>query len=147
MTTADDLVTFLRARLDDDEEAARAATAGPWTTDDPTYPTRIVTESGIEVADSTGRDVTSLSYDDMGHVARHDPARVLREIDAKRRIIREYHSLRAAADYADRTSWSEYISDQDVDRSFGRALLLERVVRMLALPHADYPDYQENWRP
>ena len=63
------------------------------------------------------------------HFARHDPARVLAECEAKRRIVADCRHIQEA------TSWG----------------LLERhaewTVRVLALPHADHPDYRDEWRP
>jgi hypothetical protein len=55
------------------------------------------------------------------YVARHDPARVLAECAAKRRIIAAHE----AADFA----------------------LNDDVIRLLALPYAEHPDFDEAWRP
>lgn len=59
-----DLIAFLNARLDEDEAAARAAAEHPWT--------RFGAQTAAQV----------------DHIARHDPARVLREVEARRAIIR-----------------------------------------------------------
>lgn len=99
----DELVQWLRAQLDEDERIARAA-AEPeqwvelnrapqtsWSVDrwaDPdraavvaeessAYPV-VATTQGMDEADAEAR---------VAHIAEHDPARVLREIDAKRRIL------------------------------------------------------------
>lgn len=80
----DDLIAFLRARLDETEAAAKAAgddEAGrTWTGSDNGYP------DGGTVTDGRGRTVVC----DEGapdtaqalHIGRHDPARVLREVEA-----------------------------------------------------------------
>lgn len=66
-----------------------------------------------------------------------DPARVLREIDAKREVLAEYEQ----ADRYSRTTWGQSNADQS------RARTLGKVVRLLALPFADRPGYQDSWRP
>src|SRR6266851_9644248 len=74
-----DLVVFLNARLRDDEAAARAAAPGPWRGRD--------AGSWSEVAPAKG---TGPEAADTEHIARHDPARVLREVAAKRAILEFY---------------------------------------------------------
>lgn len=94
------LTAFLLARIAEDEEAARAASPGRWT-----YPgidsisggsiydeTRVIANVFYEsLADHDGRIVRHLlspEADANGqHIVRHDPARVLAECEAKRRII------------------------------------------------------------
>jgi hypothetical protein len=74
-----DLVEFLKARLDEDEAAARKAAAFKYDrpTDAPWERARLAVEQG-----------TALSSDE--HIARHDPARVLREVEAKRTILERH---------------------------------------------------------
>jgi hypothetical protein len=57
------------------------------------------------------------------HVARWDPARVLAEVEAKRRIV-EHHS-------------------PDDNWSYGEPCT---TLHLLALPYSDHPDYHEDWR-
>ena len=66
----DDLARWLRAQLDEDERIAEAARQGFWT--------EVIASGylGLQVAVGEAR-----------HIAVHDPARVLREIDAKRRTL------------------------------------------------------------
>ncbi|MER7046747.1 DUF6221 family protein [Streptomyces jumonjinensis] len=68
-----------------------------------------------------------------GHIARHDPARVLREIDAKRRVLTEY---------------AEVIHNEGASYEWagGWANGLGRAAALLALPYTDHPDYREAWR-
>jgi len=125
-TTGTDLVRFLRAQLDEDESVARAA---------------------------AGR----LSGDDEWvHIARWDPARVLREVEAKRRIVDghryEISSETAYDDYDDVSDSYRRVVHHTVtcaicgwasdDRTSGCMTL-----RLLALAHADHPDYRLEWRP
>lgn len=61
----------------------------------------------------------------------------LADVDAKRRIIDSYTKLREA--------------DEDLEHLTARDLhqmqTLGWVLRLLALPYADHPDYDETWRP
>ncbi|MFE7360676.1 DUF6221 family protein [[Kitasatospora] papulosa] len=118
----DDLVQFLRDCLNDDEQAARTAKPGPWHDDD-----------GSVYASHPTDEV--VSYTDSGaHIARHDPARVLREVEAKRALLSRYEAMTA-----------------DVLVVTGREAILSEYRRIilpgLALPYADRPDYQETWKP
>ncbi|MDT9688182.1 DUF6221 family protein [Streptomyces sp. P9(2023)] len=100
----DDLIAFLRARLDEDEQTARAASDG-WYLYDPE------------------QAIAFVPVEDTQHIARHTPARVLAEVDAKRRILND---LWGGPDHED--MWAHHI-------------------RLLALPYADHPDYRDEWRP
>jgi len=138
----DELVEWLRAQLEIDEEIARAAAhyeAGNWTTKGG-HPVSVADEL-VEQADTFERvvvfDEGSPSEEQAHHIAEHDPARVLREIDAKRQVLAEYEQ---AARYAT-TTWGQSNADQS------RARTLGKVMRLLALPYADRPGYKESWRP
>lgn len=72
-----------------------------------------------------------VNYEARTHMVRHHPARVLAECEAKRRIVDA-----ARADYED--------SLQSGDDTTS---LAEEVLRVLALPYSDHPDYDEAWRP
>lgn len=63
-----ELVDFLRARLDEDEEVAKAASGDLGNV-----------LSQVEYLDGT-------TQADERHIARHDPARVLAEVEAKRQL-------------------------------------------------------------
>ncbi|MEU3203554.1 DUF6221 family protein [Streptomyces cyaneofuscatus] len=125
----DDLVQFLRDRLDEDEQAIEAPET--WTEfEESTRGTRRVD------VDHSFERVTACTRAWRGvHIARHDPARVLREVDATRRLVHEYAQ----------------VADNDIDEpyeyAYGWANGLGRAVRLLALPYADHPDYRDDWRP
>jgi hypothetical protein len=72
---------------------------------------------------SADEDVEPLLFDEEGMFVL--PARVLREIDAKRQIVERYAWLREHGDTGG-TAW---------------------VLPLLALPYADRPGYREEWRP
>ncbi len=93
--------------------------------------------------------VPELYYDaqsmgDAEHIARHDPAHVLADVDAKRQVIAEHYCP----------------DDLDIDEKphcgfCDKALVMNdrqgewpcRHLRLLALPYADHPDYRAEWRP
>ena len=140
MSAMDDLVTWLRAQIDDDERAARAAADsmlwhGPvktgeiWESDKGFVYTQGEGMPGLRdeclwKADTPGRYTREMSEQVAHHVARHDPARVLREVEAKRRLL----------DVADTLLTTGLEDGWDV-------------VWALALPYADRPGYREDWRP
>lgn len=145
-----DLVTFLRARLDIDEQVAREALAGEWRNastsshyEDAAGPSEAVftalPDAGLTVVARTGARGDRAAMVNAEHIARHDPARVLAEVDAKRRIIARYTS--AVEDSAE---------DEDGyydENRFEDARQLVPVLRLLALPYADHPDYRPEWAP
>ncbi|MDQ2876232.1 MAG: DUF6221 family protein, partial [Actinomycetota bacterium] len=76
-----DVAAFVAARLDDDEAAARGAEASwppPWRA-----------SAGMVLDSSDGLVVLERRHRDspLGYVARHDPARVLRDVAADREIL------------------------------------------------------------
>jgi hypothetical protein len=125
-----ELVEFLLARIAEDEaKAVAAAAAKPgeshshtpevgaaWSADD-----GMVTGAGDEADlwEDEGFDGLRMAVEAAEHIARWDPARVLAECEAKRRIV---------AFYAGPVG-SHY------------------VLHFLALAYADHPDYREEWKP
>lgn len=137
----DDLVAFLRAQLDDDERVARSATSGPWSWVDPGGKVKsALVGPGYPyqtVVPAAGGDVYP-SVHDAEHIARHDPARVLAEVDAKRRIVdwlaedAAFDMPAAKAQAASREEW--YL-----------VTVARTTIKMLALPYAAHPDYRAEW--
>ncbi|WP_405611291.1 DUF6221 family protein [Streptomyces sp. NBC_01508] len=129
----DELVQFLRARYD--EEAALASeatqeTTGRWTTRETgNGDTFVEDDDGAQILPT----VRTLGVPQYQHIARHDPARVLRGIEAKRAIVVEH----------DTESWA--IGDRLHDCQWTKWPC--RTLRLLAAEYADHPDYQEAWRP
>lgn len=122
----DDLVRWLGEQFDEDARIAREA-GGKY-------------ESGLRwwedgrfgndgtVGDERGSVVvysTGAGRQHSAHIVRHDPARVLREIDAKRQLVERYAWLREHGDTGG-TAW---------------------VLPLLALPYADRPGYRAEWAP
>ena len=69
------------------------------------------------------------------HILGHDPARVLREIDAKRQLLTDLAPLLAQTDAAIDGEWN------------GHDDLHGRLLAYVALPYADRSGYREEWRP
>lgn len=135
---AEDLTQWLRAQLDEDERIARAATLGPWVqsgigdygwTVDFGRP-----GAGVETAD------TEQGLADADFIAAHNPARALREIDAKRRMLDEFTQAGSVPDTPERRTSPHWKGD------FGYLQGLARAVHLLASAYADRPGYREEWR-
>lgn len=139
-----DLVEFLTARLDEDEQVARAAGDDRWALI-PVYEDatirhdRMPEPRSIQMVEANGEEVGNVhGVAHAEHIARHDPARVLAEVDAKRRVLGPH----GPAEF-------EY-SDVDVCSTCDRGGPLPfpcPTLRLLALPYSDHPDYDEAWRP
>jgi hypothetical protein len=147
-----DIVAFLTARLDEDQAVAEAATPGPWRVDRPPYWTNVVVpEKGFEWVGVAGQRMDTRVFTgqtsnrgraeweaDALHIARHDPARVLRDVAAARAIVAQYQAAAANAD-AETDTEEGWVADGVVDALAG-------VIRILAAAHADHPDYDPAWR-
>ncbi|WP_326779743.1 DUF6221 family protein [Streptomyces longwoodensis] len=155
------LVDFLRARLAEDEQVARdaaskaaatlasaAAKEGVW---EPPY-----TDVGLTWASDYDRvfvtcgrpgqpglamlaDCGSGAFRLTPHIARHDPARVLAEVRAKRMAVDAHSACGTGIGRCDDAGngW------EDDDGQAGGCADLA----VLALPFADHPDYREEWKP
>ena len=130
------LVEFLRARLDEVERNARAATPGPWEQ----VPERVGWLSSAEywhVVDCSG---TPAARENAEHIARHDPARALAEVDAKRKLVAAYESAVTAYGAAE-------VGTAVHDLMTGSVNSLRYALQLHALPYADHPGFKEEWRP
>jgi hypothetical protein len=148
------LVEFLLARLDEDARKARAAETGR------RWEALTRADSGPQVRVGDGDmddpgpewrrevvhpmwhcddeldgcpDVARGWIAEAEHIARHDPARVLAEVAAKRLIL-EYAPPKAHGTFDD--GWRR-----------GQMAFHAHTLRLLALPYAGHPDYQEEWKP
>ena len=123
----DGLVEWLRAQLDEDAARATAAGGDEWRRQD--HPSETVA-----IYDSKGEPVV---YDEgwpteeqQAHIVEHDPARVLREIDAKRKLL-TLHAQGASELFCAHCEHEPPCP----------------TLRLLALPYADRPGFREEWRP
>lgn len=156
----DDLVEWLRAQLDEDERIARAAGGRDWmllsvprfsTPGDP---------GEVEIGDQ----LVALPTPEVAqHIAAHDPARVLREIDAKRQLLDAHNGDCSPACRRDHTfsgscglrsmgpveeiDGMPWVRNEDGRQVPAPPVTTEWTLRLLALPYADRPGYREEWRP
>jgi hypothetical protein len=123
----DEFVEWLRAQLDEDERIARATT---WEGSGNKLDWELIASATIDVG---GDEFYVGDRAIANHMMAWEPARVLREIDAKRRLLDE-HAL---------NGWACATCDTgEVEQVFPCPTL-----RILALPYADRPGYHEEWRP
>lgn len=134
----DEMVAFIIARLDEQEERARRCTPGKWKVwgmsvmADPTG--RSLVEECKDVAHTVMVDVAGKPRTfDAQHIARHDPVHVVAEVTARRQMVTELHAAIGNA-------WQ-----------FGeeaRALVAQLAVLMLqrfAALDRDHRDYDPGW--
>ncbi|MFD6280727.1 DUF6221 family protein [Streptomyces sp. NPDC060209] len=117
-----DLAAFLHARLDEQKAAALAAggTGADWQAlGTGVYSTPLDEDAPPDV--TTGPEVGGSDEDAARaeHVALHDPARTLKEVEAKRQLI-------------------VFLRPDEV---YGRSL------RLLAAVYSDHPEYRPEWAP
>lgn len=167
MTT---LIDFLEARLKEDQDAAELMAKyypPPWDVYDRGWMARVY-------GDEPFWEVTRLeqgSWIENGspplgsiieHVARHDPARVLREVAAKRAILAAYRPPNEQAHPGPCTESIEHDpegKDWDDDSSHGpcerhveamharrgQPHASEHILKYLATTWSDHPDYRKEW--
>jgi hypothetical protein len=118
------LIDFLLARIAEDEAAARQADdvcPAPWGHSEP-----MVSSRSGHLEDAVGTAVAITAPVFQAHILRHDPAHVLAECEAKRRIMEEFSG-----------NW--------VDE--GHEAAGEVALGHLAAVYADHPDFRDEWRP
>lgn len=158
----DELVAFLRARLDEDTRAAQDAGGKPWRWEqhhgdmcnDPTCEYGELATDDTVLMNVHAYDIRA-GWQGAAHIERQHPARVLAEVETKRQIIAPYaaaiedrEALRARMRqviYEEPDEFSRLHRQENA--LIDRAVALEPVIRVLALPFADHPDYCEEWRP
>jgi hypothetical protein len=148
---------FLLARIAEDEASARkaagegigpewsvdtdygpAVVSGKWGTDHDTFDWHVCFAEGSPGAGQAA------------HIANHDPARVLRECDAKRRIVEEHTQEPVIPGWSERGetyacrvcrhqfAYEEVVRTGDVPCA---------TLRLMAAIYADHSDYREEWKP
>jgi hypothetical protein len=144
-----DIVAFLNARLDEDERHAKqAAAAGhranprhkwiveEWRSDNPSA---VPTASYVNDEHEMGVAVVNGSYA-ADHIARHDPARVLRDVAAKRRVLSEVIPEFLSCEATVRNEFDVGSTSDEMWHEGSNMLL-----RLMAAPYADHPDYDPTW--
>ncbi|MEV4258093.1 DUF6221 family protein [Spirillospora sp. NPDC049652] len=153
----DELVEFLRARIAKDEQIARAGSGAAWRPSPPgsvsldTSASDCAPRDGAKAAGSGAAGPGASASETGGperpgfvaqaenesyaeHIARHSPARALREVAAKRLILDEY--VKAA--------WLMSTGQRGEAAEAAQAVRLA-TVRALASAYADHPAYRQEW--
>jgi hypothetical protein len=142
-----DLAAFLSARYDDDEATARSAAKATadgeeWQADPDPEVWGPGAGTGVLRADGNGVAMAIGSYA-AEHIARHDPARALRQVAADRAVL---DRLERAARYRDQVfAQDPPRSVSDEMRAVTTMLTLEAVVKFRATVYAGHPDYDPEW--
>lgn len=162
------LTEFLLARIAEDEAIARGATPGPWRWEEESIEAwpmadQSLLSDGVPL-DEWGGSATVLrgwGYDasgieatdaDRAHIARFNPARVLAESEAKRRIV-ELHPLNPYWGLDRYGRWlpregepKAWYCDCQAEDGMIQGEAPCPTLRILALLYDDHPDYREEWR-
>lgn len=131
------LTEFLLARIAEDEAKARAAGGQVWASLNRSWDSPDVRDIAAMSGQTERLFAVPMDYDE--HVARHDPARVLAECEAKRRIL-ELHPE------SPRYIYEQTMADPEPTEVYAGTDVPHELL-WLALPYADHPDYDESWRP
>jgi hypothetical protein len=134
------LAEFLSARLAEDERIATGVTASPWACEVLNRGTGkqewVVVGHLHEFAVLSGEVgigwMAGLPHDGE-HIARHDPARVLREVAAGRRLLAEYEV------------WDD--PSLEPGQGIGIRLGLLLALQIRATAYENHPDYDPAWAP
>ena len=130
----DDLLAFLRQALDDDERVAQAvqhSRPGPWAVRPDSAGVREIYSVSRDEEHGGDSNVMPDAWHDEAarHIARWDPARVLAEVEAKRRIL---------------SSYTLFATDDPPVGTYASGL--RDAITLLAQPYADRPGFPEEWR-
>jgi hypothetical protein len=152
-TVVDEMIAFLHARLDEEETAARDHLCIHCR--EPTIPLR----SPLGVTGYTHRGAWQgrrCPNQLTGAEPVQDPARVLREVAAKRERLALYldakEALAAALEKAppegDPATAHSYVRERiNVNQASGRFAALEMAVRLDAAVDNGHPDFRQEWAP
>lgn len=137
----DELVQFLRDRLDEDERIAQSAASvrGPdWWFEGycEDMEGQVLAGKALEGGSSAVRSLAMTTRSDAEgeHAAHHDPARVLRNVEARRALLSRYEAMAAGV--------LVMIGSESILAEYRRVILPS-----LAAVYADHPDYRAEWRP
>lgn len=139
------LTEFLLARIAEDEAAARSGQHWRYRQYGQRMGGEVYHGSALIAEDWVGTGFYGWSE----HIARHDPARVLAACDAKRAIVEA--ALGAwSADYVEQRLADNQGPSVLVDDETGEQLVVSewtpaRILRALATPYAQHPDYRAEW--
>ncbi|WP_329336138.1 DUF6221 family protein [Streptomyces sp. NBC_01352] len=140
----DEFVRWLGEQLDTDAARAEAGCGhgeGRWHHDS-SHPNGYVYDENDQ---PVVYDESAPLPEEAEHIADWDPARVLREIDAKQRLLGKVFAYEAKID-------GEWGCCHDADEiAAGQCPEIQpkdiTALRLLALPYVDKPGYREEWAP
>jgi hypothetical protein len=125
------LVEFLLARISDDAGIAESVSPPPWHVVDGDDEVYIISQD-------FGEQIAVTDHLNVDHIMQWDPARVLAECEAKRQIV-DHAATVSSMDQQIESEWGTRGSvPWDEDEGI-------RLLRLLALPYADHPDYDQAW--
>ncbi|MFJ8146023.1 DUF6221 family protein [Streptomyces sp. NPDC096048] len=130
----DDLVVWLRAQFDEDERTVRATV---WEGSGNKLEWELIASATIDVG---GDEFYVGDRTIANHMMAWEPARVLREIDAKRQLL----ALHQPVEQRSTGSGGGVATDCQVCSHFP-ARYPCATVRLLALPYADRPGFRPEW--
>jgi hypothetical protein len=144
---SDDLVAFLKARLDEDEAAANALATGGNPAIGKAGQWNAYIEGGDDgwaFEDDAANGVGAIvgSHELAAHIARYDPARAVREVTAKRAIVARHKTDIDPAD-------ALYGNSARCEECGTYVVLMGPcpTLRILAAVWSDHRDYHDEWKP
>jgi hypothetical protein len=137
---SNDIRVFLGARLAADEQIANGAGAGHW------YTRALQVNIVVDELDSPRGAADCFGRDTAIHIARHDPARVLAEVVARRRRLERHRPK--VTEYYDRHGKIATFTACEICGNGGTTDDAWPCVELLddAAPFAGHEDYDEGWR-
>jgi len=152
------IVEFLLQRIAEDEAVARAASPGVWVegvkrAGRPGHWQGIEAYSVIVNRGGGGVDIDDIddvadskARTDVIHIARHDPARVLAEVEAKRRIVEGLDKSPCVPCALGDECFHHNARASGIARQRFLDPVTEQVLSSLASIYSDSPEYREEWR-
>lgn len=116
-----DIAAFLRARLDEREQRAK-----DWTDAEQPYEEHDAGE--CPTCDRRRRAIVNM----LDHDEIDEPEFVLADVAAKRQMLKV---------------WPDNFAQWSASEANAARAVKDRMLRLLALPYADHPDYREEWKP
>jgi hypothetical protein len=137
-----DLIDWLRAQFDVDERVARAAQD---------LERDVFDGTGVIVMHAaTGTRSVTLSSAVAIHIADHDPARVLREVEAFRKILEQYEVAAKRLDRLNQRAAAGAATEHEMSQRAIEGIRANesyKALRLVAAIFSDRPGYREEWRP
>lgn len=119
---------FIAARVAEDEAYAEESGGGEW-------------GSSGDSVNTEQETIYTLHHAD--HVARHDPARALRQCAFARGVLTSWRAVVAARNSREGHATNAFTEGQDA----AAMMWLGDVLQQMAAIWSDHPDYQESWKP